>query len=101
MTEEGFGRFTRLLSVGVCDANGKSGNMNRALNPIDHKSKLTGPAVTARSQPGDNLTIFKATYEAEQYPYFMLLMSRAIQKQDHLEIIRLRIAGQEVLPGLF
>jgi 4-hydroxy-4-methyl-2-oxoglutarate aldolase len=65
LTEEEIGRFKRLPTGNVCDANGKGGNMNSAIKPIGHKSKLVGPAVTVRSQPGDNLIMHKAIYEAE------------------------------------
>src|SRR5208283_3274746 len=65
LTEEEIGRFKRLPTGNVCDANGKGGNMNSAIKPIDHKSKLVGTVVTVRSQPGDNLIMHKAIYEAE------------------------------------
>jgi 4-hydroxy-4-methyl-2-oxoglutarate aldolase len=38
--------------------------MDPAIKPIDPRSKLAGPAVTVLSQPGDNLTLHKAIYEA-------------------------------------
>jgi len=48
----------------VCDANGKGGNMNASIKPLDKKMHVVGKAFTVRCQPGDNLTIHKAIYEA-------------------------------------
>jgi 4-hydroxy-4-methyl-2-oxoglutarate aldolase len=52
--------FSELPTGNICDANGKSGNMDAALKPISPKFKLAGPAVTVSCPPGDNLTIHKA-----------------------------------------
>lgn len=53
------------LSTGtVCDANDKSGNMDPAIKPVDPRTRMAGPAYTVRCQPGDNITIHKAVYEA-------------------------------------
>jgi len=57
-------RFRQLPTGNVCDANGKAGNMDAGMKPIDPRSKLVGPAVTVRSQPGDNLVLHQAIYEA-------------------------------------
>jgi 4-hydroxy-4-methyl-2-oxoglutarate aldolase len=65
LTEEEIGEVKKLPTGNVCDANGKAGNMHSAIKPIDPQSKLVGPAVTVRSQPGDNLAMHKAIYEAE------------------------------------
>ncbi|KUK35876.1 MAG: Putative ribonuclease E inhibitor RraA/dimethylmenaquinone methyltransferase, partial [Thermacetogenium phaeum] len=65
LSREDIQSFMKLPTGNVCDANGKSGNMDPAIKPIDPKTKMAGPAVTVRCQPGDNLTIHKAIYEAE------------------------------------
>lgn len=63
-TREIIEKFLTLPTGNICDANGKGGNMDAGIKPIDPKSKMAGPAVTVRCQPGDNLTIHKAIYEA-------------------------------------
>ncbi len=65
LTQAEIEQFKRLPTGNVCDANGKCGNMDAAIKPVDSRSKLVGPAVTVRAQPGDNLIIHKAIYEAE------------------------------------
>lgn len=65
LTQQEILQFKQLPTGNVCDANGKVGNMDSGIKPIDPKSKLVGPAVTVRSQPGDNLLLHKAIYEAE------------------------------------
>ncbi|MDK2881621.1 MAG: 4-hydroxy-4-methyl-2-oxoglutarate aldolase [Clostridia bacterium] len=65
LSREDIQSFMKLPTGNICDANGKSGNMDPAIKPIDPKTKMAGPAVTVRCQPGDNLTIHKAIYEAE------------------------------------
>jgi len=64
LTQKEIDQFKRLPTGNVCDANGKAGNMDSGIKPIDSKSKLVGPAVTVRAQPGDNLILHKAIYEA-------------------------------------
>jgi 4-hydroxy-4-methyl-2-oxoglutarate aldolase len=65
ITEEEIKQFKQLPTGNVCDANGKAGNMDPAIKPVDPKSKLVGPAVTVRCQPGDNLILHEAIYQAE------------------------------------
>lgn len=65
LTQEELLQFKQLPTGNVCDANGKSGNMSSAIKPIDKKSKMVGTAVTVRVQPGDNLLLHKAIYEAQ------------------------------------
>ena len=65
LSKEKIERFKKLPTGNVCDANGKTGNMDAGIKPIDPKSKLVGPAVTVRAQPGDNLILHQAIYEAE------------------------------------
>jgi 4-hydroxy-4-methyl-2-oxoglutarate aldolase len=65
LTEKEISKFRQLPTGNICDANGKIGNMNPAIKPIDPKTKLVGPAVTVRCQPGDNLIIHEAIYKAE------------------------------------
>ena len=48
----------------VCDSNGRGGNMDAGIKPLGKQMKAVGPAFTVRCQPGDNLTIHKAIYEA-------------------------------------
>ncbi|MFP3042540.1 RraA family protein [Treponema primitia] len=56
--------FLKLPTGNVCDANGKSGNMDYHIKPIDPKSKLAGPAFTVPCMPGDNIAIHEAIYAA-------------------------------------
>lgn len=65
LSKEQMEQFRNLPTGNVCDANNKSGNMDFQIKPIDKKSKLAGPAVTVRCQPGDNLIIHQAIYKAE------------------------------------
>lgn len=64
LTKEQLEQFRKLPTGNVCDANGKVGNMDSGIKPIDPRSKLVGPAATVRVQPGDNLLLHKAIYEA-------------------------------------
>jgi 4-hydroxy-4-methyl-2-oxoglutarate aldolase len=63
-TKELLEGFLNLPTGNVCDANGKTGNMNYRIKPIDPKSKLAGPAFTVPCVPGDNLAIHEALYKA-------------------------------------
>ena len=64
LTEAEIEQLRKLPTGNVCDANGKTGNMHSGIKPIDPMSKLVGPAFTVRSQPGDNLVMHQAIYEA-------------------------------------
>ncbi len=64
LTQDEVAQFKSLPTGNVCDANGKGGNMDSGIKPIDPRSKLVGPAVTVRCQPADNLILHKAIYEA-------------------------------------
>lgn len=64
LTSEEIEQFRKFPTGNVCDANGKAGNMDLGIKPIDPHSKLVGPAVTLRAFPGDNLLYFKAIEEA-------------------------------------
>lgn len=64
LTHDEIAQFKRLPTGNVCDANGKGGNMDSGIKPIDPRSKLVGSAVTVRCQPADNLILHKAIYEA-------------------------------------
>lgn len=64
LTSDQIEQFRKFPTGNVCDANGKAGNMDAGIKPIDTKSKLVGPAVTVRAFPGDNLLYFKAMEEA-------------------------------------
>jgi 4-hydroxy-4-methyl-2-oxoglutarate aldolase len=57
-------QFLELPTGNICDANGKSGNMDAAIKPIDPRLKMVGPAYTVRCHPGDNLAIHRGIYEA-------------------------------------
>ncbi len=48
----------------ICDANNKGGNMNATIKALDKSMHVVGEAFTVKCQPGDNLTIHKAIYEA-------------------------------------
>jgi 4-hydroxy-4-methyl-2-oxoglutarate aldolase len=56
--------FLKLPAGNICDANGKTGNMDYRIKPIDPKSKLAGPAFTVPCVPGDNIAIHEALYKA-------------------------------------
>lgn len=64
LTKEQIGQFKLLPTGNVCDANGKVGNMDSGLKPVDPRCKMAGPAVTVRGHPGDNLVLHKAIYAA-------------------------------------
>ncbi len=64
LTPDQIAQFKKLPTGNVCDANGKVGNMDSGIKPVDPRSKLVGPAVTVRCQPADNLILHKAIYEA-------------------------------------
>lgn len=64
LTQDEIAHFRSLPTGNVCDANGKGGNMDSGIKPIDPRSKLVGPAVTVQCQPADNLILHKAIYEA-------------------------------------
>ena len=57
--------FLRLPAGNVCDANGKGGNMDYHIKPIDPKSRLAGPAFTVPCVPADNIAIHEAIYAAQ------------------------------------
>ncbi|MEA4847638.1 MAG: 4-carboxy-4-hydroxy-2-oxoadipate aldolase/oxaloacetate decarboxylase [Clostridiaceae bacterium] len=65
LSHEEIEQFSKLPTGNVCDANNKSGNMDFQIKPIDKNSKLAGPAVTVRCNPGDNLILHQAIYKAE------------------------------------
>jgi 4-hydroxy-4-methyl-2-oxoglutarate aldolase len=65
LSREELEEFTKLPTGNICDANGKSGNMEFYIKPLDKNSKLVGYACTVMCPPGDNLIIHKAIYEAE------------------------------------
>ncbi len=64
LTQDEIAHFRSLPTGNVCDANGKGGNMDSGIKPIDPRSKLVGPAVTVQCQPADNLILHKAIYQA-------------------------------------
>ncbi|MBA1335155.1 MAG: Demethylmenaquinone methyltransferase-like protein [Firmicutes bacterium] len=64
LTENELLELLKLPTGNICDANDKCGNMDPAIKPVDPKTKMAGPAYTVRCQPGDNITIHKAIYEA-------------------------------------
>jgi len=59
-------RFLKLPGGNICDSNGKGGNMDPQIKPIDPKSRMAGRAFTARCHPGDNLAIHRAIVEAPE-----------------------------------
>jgi 4-hydroxy-4-methyl-2-oxoglutarate aldolase len=58
--------FKRLPLGNICDANGKAGNMDEGIKPIDPACKMAGVAFTVKGHPGDNVAIHKAIYEAPE-----------------------------------
>jgi 4-hydroxy-4-methyl-2-oxoglutarate aldolase len=64
MTNVYAARFKKLPLGNICDANGRTGNMDSGIRPVDPKFWVAGPAYTVRCHPRDNLTIHKAIYEA-------------------------------------
>ncbi|MDR1516231.1 MAG: RraA family protein [Synergistaceae bacterium] len=57
----------KVLPLGnICDANGKCGNMDVGIKPIDPLCKMAGLAFTVKGHPGDNAAIHKAIYEAPE-----------------------------------
>ncbi len=58
--------FKELPLGNICDANGKGGNMDDGIKPLDPACKMAGPAYTVKGHPGDNVAIHKAIYEAPE-----------------------------------
>jgi 4-hydroxy-4-methyl-2-oxoglutarate aldolase len=65
MNQDILKRYSSLPLGNVCDANGKYGNMDSAIRPLDNSFKLAGKAYCVRCHPRDNLAIHKAMYECE------------------------------------
>ncbi|HHV64256.1 MAG TPA: 4-carboxy-4-hydroxy-2-oxoadipate aldolase/oxaloacetate decarboxylase [Peptococcaceae bacterium] len=65
VTDEQLKEFYNYSTGNICDCNGKVGNMDPAIKPIDPKCKLVGRAVTVQCNPRDNLIMHKAIYEAK------------------------------------
>jgi len=64
--DEDMMRFLRLPGGNICDSNGKGGNMDPQIKPIDPKSHMVGRAFTVRCHPGDNLPIHRAIAAAPE-----------------------------------
>ena len=58
--------FKALPLGNICDANGKGGNMDSGIKPIDPACNMAGPAYTVKGHPRDNVAIHKAIYEAPE-----------------------------------
>jgi 4-hydroxy-4-methyl-2-oxoglutarate aldolase len=56
----------RLPTGNVADANGKTGNMDAGIKPIDRTMKVVGPAFTVKCFPRDNLILHEAIYAAPE-----------------------------------
>lgn len=57
-------RYKKLPLGNICDANGKGGNMDIGIKPVDKNCKMVGYAYSVKCHPGDNLAIHKAIVEA-------------------------------------
>jgi regulator of RNase E activity RraA len=59
-TQEVLTSFRNVPSGNVCDAMDRLGAMNHQIKPLAPDVHLSGPALTVRTRPGDNLMIWKA-----------------------------------------
>lgn len=66
LTQAELTEFGRLPTGNVADANGKTGNMDAGIKPIDRKMKVVGPAFTVKCFPRDNLILHEAIYAAQK-----------------------------------
>jgi regulator of RNase E activity RraA len=57
--------FRNIPSGNICDAMDRLGAMNHQIKPLSPNVHLSGPALTVRTRPGDNLMIWKAVDVAE------------------------------------
>jgi 4-hydroxy-4-methyl-2-oxoglutarate aldolase len=64
LTKAELEELAALPTGNVADANGKTGNMDVGIKPIDRKTKLAGPAYTVKCPARDNLIIHQAIYSA-------------------------------------
>lgn len=64
LTQAELAEFALLPTGNVADANGKTGNMDAGIKPIDRKMKVVGPAFTVKCFPRDNLILHEAIYAA-------------------------------------
>lgn len=64
LTQELVLELSKLPTGNVADANGKKGNMDPAIKPIDSKCHMIGRAVTVECYPGDNLALHQGIYAA-------------------------------------
>ena len=63
-THEMLERYRKLPLGNICDANGKKGCMNASLHPLNAHCAVAGFAYPVKGEPGDNLAIHRAIYEA-------------------------------------
>lgn len=86
-------RYSKLPLGNICDANGKTGNMDSGIKPIGNSMKVVGLAYTAKCHPGDNLGIFLGMHKApagsvlvvdakgqDQFGHFGEIMATACMK---------------------
>jgi 4-hydroxy-4-methyl-2-oxoglutarate aldolase len=59
-------KVSKFPSAALHEAYGKRGALISSIKPLDDIFSLTGPAVTVELQPGDNLMLHKAIYEAKK-----------------------------------
>lgn len=57
-------KYSHLPTGNVCDANTRQGNMDTGIKPVSSSMKVIGKAFTLRCQPGDNLSMHHAIYQA-------------------------------------
>jgi len=63
-TKDIINKISKFSSATLHEAYGKQGALPSAVKPLDDSFSLTGPAVTVELQPGDNIVLHKAIYEA-------------------------------------
>lgn len=59
-TQETLACFRDVPSGNICDAMDRLGAMNHRIKPLSPNVHLSGPALTVRTRPGDNLMVWKA-----------------------------------------
>ncbi|HWQ40843.1 MAG TPA: 4-carboxy-4-hydroxy-2-oxoadipate aldolase/oxaloacetate decarboxylase [Desulfosporosinus sp.] len=65
ISDEEIKEFVKYSTGNICDANGKVGNVDPAIKPVNPRSRLAGKAVPVHCHPRDNLIMLKAIYEVE------------------------------------
>jgi len=53
-------KFCGVPTGNICDAMDRMGALDYRIKPLSPEAQLTGPALTVRTRPGDNLMVWKA-----------------------------------------